>query len=83
MTAMQTIDDGLENPYLTMIGFTTPVTFNDLMTFEQATNGFMARAMIFSDLETNPKRKSKWAKKPMPESMANACPLYTPYAADK
>ena len=72
MGALQTIDDGLENPYLTLIGFTTPVTFNDLMTFEQATNGFLARAMVFSDLETNPKRKSKWSKKPMPEHMANA-----------
>ena len=66
------VDAGLENPYLTVLGFTTPVTFNDLMSFEQATNGFMARAMIFSDLETNPRRKPRFVKKPMSEGLANA-----------
>lgn len=66
------VDAGLENPYLTVLGFTTPITFNDLMSFEQATNGFMARAMIFSDLETNPKRKPRFVKKQMSEGLANA-----------
>lgn len=66
------VDAGLENPYLTVLGFTTPITFNDLMSFEQATNGFMARAMIFSDLDTNPKRKPRFLKKPMSEGLANA-----------
>ena len=42
------------------------------MSFEQATNGFMARAMIFSDLETNPRRKPRFVKKPMSEGLANA-----------
>jgi len=72
MLAIKSVDDGLENPYITVLGFTTPVTFNDLMTFEQATNGFMARAMIFSDLETNPKRKPRFTKKPMSDAMANS-----------
>ena len=72
MQSIQNVDDGLENPYLTLLGFTTPVTFNDLMSFEQATNGFMARAMIFSDLETNPKRKAKFKKTPMPVYLSNA-----------
>lgn len=72
LAAIQSVDDGLENPYLTILGFTTPVTFNDLMTFEQATNGFMARAMIFSDLETNPRRKAKFTKRPMSEALTNA-----------
>jgi hypothetical protein len=72
MAGINSVDSGLENPYLTILGFTTPITFNDLMTFEQATNGFMARAMIFSDLETNPKRKPRFVKKPMSESLANS-----------
>ena len=37
---------GLENHiYIAWIYYAC--NFNDLMTFEQATNGFMARAMIF------------------------------------
>jgi len=72
MASINNVDNGLENPYLTMMGFTTPVTFNELMTFEMATNGFMARSMIFTDLETNPKRKTHFRKQAMPESLANA-----------
>lgn len=72
MANINNVDNGLENPYLTMIGFTTPVTFNELMTFEMATNGFMARSMIFTDLETNPKRKTHFKKQAMHESLANA-----------
>lgn len=72
LKSINNVDAGLENPYLTVLGFTTPITFNDLMSFEQATNGFMARAMIFSDLETNPKRKPRFVKKPMSEGLANA-----------
>lgn len=67
--ALKKIDDGIENPYLTILGYTTPVTFNDLMGFEQATNGFMARAMIFSDLETNPRRKRDFKKSEMSDSL--------------
>lgn len=70
--ALASIDDGLSSPYLTILGYTTPVTFNDLMSFEQATNGFLARAMIFTDLETNPKRRAKFSKRPMPESLISA-----------
>lgn len=72
LLAIQSVDDGLENPYLTLIGFTTGVTFNELMTFEMATNGFLARAMLFEDLETNPRRKNKFKKEKMPEYLANA-----------
>jgi hypothetical protein len=72
MLAVKSVDDGLENPYLTMLGFSTPVAFNDLMSFQMATNGFMARAMIFSDLETNPKRKPRFTKKLMSDAMANS-----------
>lgn len=72
MAAISNVDNGLENPYLTMIGFTTPVTFNELMTYDMATNGFLARAMLFQDLETNPKRKTGFKKQPMPEYLANA-----------
>jgi hypothetical protein len=70
--ALKKIDDGLDSPFLNILGYTTPVTFNDLMGFEQATNGFMARAMIFSDLETNPKRKTSFKKQPMSEKLENA-----------
>lgn len=76
---MGTIDDGLDSPFLTIMGFTTPVTFESLMGFEQATNGFMARAMIFNDLETNPKRKRHFRKMPMSDGLKSQIRnLYAP-----
>lgn len=82
-TALKKIDDGLDSPFLTLIGYTTPVTFNDLMGFEQATNGLMARAMLFDDLETNPKRKSKFRKVPMSDALKSKIQnLYAPGCFD-
>ena len=77
--ALKKIDDGLDSPYLTILGYTTPITFDELMGFEQATNGFMARAMIFKDLETNPKRKKGFRKEQMSDQLANQIRnLYAP-----
>jgi len=69
---LDTIDNGIDSPYLTLIGFTMPAMFNELMTFEQATNGFFARAMTFVDLETNPRRKANFTPQPMPERLGYA-----------
>jgi hypothetical protein len=61
-----TIDDGIKNPFLSITGYTTPVTFDHLVDYEQATNGFLARALLFQDLETNPKRKQGFKREPLP-----------------
>lgn len=77
--ALSNIDNGLEAPFLSIMGFTTPVTFNDLFDFEQATNGFLSRAFIFNDLETNPRRKQGFTKRAMSDSFAGALSnLYAP-----
>jgi len=73
------VDDGLDSPYLTILGYTTPVTFDQLMGFEQATNGFLARAMVFNELESNPRRKKKFKKEKMSEQLQNKIRnLYAP-----
>lgn len=63
--AIQSIDNGLERPYLTLIGFTTPVTFESLVTPEQATNGFIGRSIIITEKETNPHAKPGFRKTKM------------------
>ena len=58
---------------------TTHVTFDQLMGFEQATNGFLARAMVFNELESNPRRKKKFKKEKMSEQLQNKIRnLYAP-----
>lgn len=66
---LSTIDSGIESPFLSLIGYTTPVTFNEVVNYEMATNGFVSRSMIFDEPETNPKRKKGFRKQPMSDSL--------------
>lgn len=70
--ALEHIDNGLERPFLSMIGFTTPVTFDGLVTMEQATNGFIGRSLLINDKETNPRAQRGFKKRPMPEQLRYA-----------
>jgi hypothetical protein len=82
--ALDNIDSGLERPFLSIIGWTTPVTFNDLVDFEQATNGFISRALIFEDQDSNPKRKEKFKRQPLPIGIqATLANLYSPGSTEK
>lgn len=56
------VDNGIERPYLSVMGFTTPSTFTGLMDREMAENGLMSRAIISAEEETNPKRKKGFKK---------------------
>lgn len=67
--ALESVDAGLVNPFLSLIGFSTPVTFDAVVTPEQATNGFIGRALLFVERETNPRAKRRFKKKPMPSEM--------------
>lgn len=66
---LEGIDNGLDRPFLSLAGFTTPTTFDHLVTPEQVTNGFMGRSTIFIDRETNPVAKKDFKRRPMPTGM--------------
>jgi hypothetical protein len=68
--AVLNIDNGIEKPFLSICGWSTPVTFDHLVTEKQATNGFIARSVIFKELETNPRRKENFKPTEMPFSLA-------------
>lgn len=68
--ALKSIDSGLERPFLSMIGFTTPVTFDSLVTYEQATNGFIGRSIIIQERDSNPRAKRNYKKARMSDRMA-------------
>jgi hypothetical protein len=63
--AIPSVDNGLERPYLSVMGYTTPSTFDSLMGQDMAENGFMSRAFIVREHETNPKRKKGFKKAPL------------------
>lgn len=79
----KSIEQGIENPFLSILGFTTPSTFDALFDYEQATNGFLSRALLFRELETNPRRKEKFRKLKMNERMRSKLQnLFSPGAFD-
>ena len=69
--ALDHIDNGLERPFLSLIGFTTPVTFDALVTREQAENGFIGRSILVNERETNPRAKRGFKRRPMPDGLRN------------
>jgi hypothetical protein len=68
---LRSLDNGLWRPFLSLLGFTTPVTFDGAVTFESATNGFFSRAIIFNERDTAPRSKANFQKTEMPEAMRN------------
>lgn len=67
--ALDTIDTGLINPFLSIIAFSTPSTFNESVSFEQVTSGFIGRAIIVNEPNTNPRPKPGFEYSDMPESL--------------
>jgi hypothetical protein len=53
--ACESLDKGLPCPFLSLIGFTTPSTFNESVSFEQITSGFIGRSIIINEPDNNPK----------------------------
>lgn len=54
---LQDADEGIKEPFLALMGTTTPETFDGSMTEENAKNGFIARALILREQENNPRWK--------------------------
>lgn len=67
--ALASLDNGLERPFLSLVGFTTPVTFDSLVDYASATNGFIGRSLIFQERDTAPRTKENFKRRPMPPSM--------------
>lgn len=63
------IDNGLERPFLSIIGFTTPSTFDAIMDGETATQGFVGRAVIVSERDINPRPRKGFRPVDMPIMM--------------
>lgn len=67
---LRMVDEGLERPFLSVVGFTTPGTFDQVMDGETATQGFVGRSIIVSETDNNPSEREGFKKRPMPEGLA-------------
>ncbi len=66
---LETLDAGIDRPFLAMTGYTTEKNFNELVTFEAATTGFIGRSILCIEQDTTPATKKGWKKLPMPEGL--------------
>lgn len=64
--ALMTIDSGIEKPFVSLIGYSTPQIFEDTVDFNNATNGFIGRSLIVQELDTRPPVKKSFRSVPMP-----------------
>lgn len=81
--ALENLDNGLDRPFFSLLGFTTPVTFDDCVTYENATNGFIGRALLVNEPETNPQPRAGFVREPMQARLSAALAnLYSPGSHD-
>lgn len=55
-TALRKIDDGIEKPFLSLMGYAVPENFDVCVNAETARNGFIGRSIVVREHETNPRR---------------------------
>lgn len=67
---LKMVDDGLERPFLSVVGFTTPGTFDGIMDGESATQGFVGRSLIVTEQDYNPAARDGFKKRPLPNHIA-------------
>ena len=67
---LRMIDEGLERPFLSAVGYTTPSTFDGIMDGETATQGFVGRALIVTETDNNPAERDGFKKRPLSEGLA-------------
>lgn len=67
---LATLDQGLVRPFLSMVGFTTPSTFDEIIDTDMATSGFIGRALLVREHESNPAPKRPFRKREMDERLA-------------
>ena len=63
------VDQGLHRPFLSVIGFTTPSTFDETIDGANAEQGFIGRALIIHEHDINPAPRANFTRAQMPEQM--------------
>lgn len=63
------MDGKVDNPFLSMIGFTTPRQFSNMMTIDNVETGFLGRTIMCVEPDINPYPNADFVKKPMPSQM--------------
>jgi len=66
---LDTLDEGIDRPFLAISGFTTSKNFSTLVNYEAATTGMIGRSILAIEQDTAPPTKKRWKKTELPEDM--------------
>ena len=66
---LNSLDSGIKEPFLNLIGYTTPQKFEDLMDLENSENGFFNRSIVIKEIEDNPRWKEDFKFIPLDEDL--------------
>lgn len=66
---MDTLDAGIDRPFLAITGYTTEKNFNELVNFEAATTGMIGRSILCIEQDTTPVTKKGWKKHALPDDL--------------
>lgn len=66
---LKMIDNGLERPFLSIVGYTTPSTFEGVMDGESAEQGFIGRAILVSEKDINPEMREDFRRRDLPSGL--------------
>ncbi len=69
MHMLETIDQGLDRPFLSLIGFTTGKNFDELVDYEAAANGFIGRSILCIEHDTAPPTRMGHKRPDLPEDL--------------
>jgi hypothetical protein len=69
LKSIQDADQGILEPFLSLMGTTTPDTFDATITPDNVKNGFVARALVLREDNTNPRKKEGFNKTELDDSI--------------
>jgi hypothetical protein len=66
------VPNGIWHPFVSLIGFTTPQNFDEIVDHDAVANGFIGRCLIRREAEDSPRRKKGWKPAPLPDGLKMA-----------
>ena len=67
--SLELLDDGITNPFLSLFGMTTQIMFDDLVDYQNATNGFIGRCLVFRETIDVPDENQNYNPRSVPEDL--------------
>jgi hypothetical protein len=69
---LHAVDKGIVKPFVSLLGFTTPSLYEQIISHDTVNNGFLGRALFVEEAETNPRPRADFKPTPLPMGLQRA-----------